>query len=61
MRISMPPSGVLSCTSSMKLRMRKMPRPLDLRRFSGPRDRRPLGVEPLALVADAYDEREELG
>ena len=32
----MPPSGArCSCTSSMKLRMRKMPRPLDLSRFSG--------------------------
>ncbi len=36
MRISMPPSGMRRCaTSSMKLRMRKMPRPLDFRRFSG--------------------------
>ena len=35
-RTSMPPSGTLrSCTSSMKLRMKKMPRPLDFRRFSG--------------------------
>ena len=32
----MPPSGArCSCTSSMKLRIRKMPRPLDLSRFSG--------------------------
>src|SRR5262249_19578221 len=36
MRTSMPPSGArFSCTSSMKLRMKKMPRPLDLRMFSG--------------------------
>ncbi len=42
MRISMPPSGArCSCTSSMKLRMRKMPRPLDLSRFSGRAGRRP--------------------
>ena len=32
----MPPSGErTSCTSSMKLRMKKIPRPLDLRMFSG--------------------------
>src|SRR5262245_32284510 len=32
----MPPSGTRrSCTSSMKLRMRKMPRPLPFRMFSG--------------------------
>ena len=37
-RISMPPCGArASWTSSMKLRMRKMPRPLDLSRFSGAR------------------------
>ena len=55
MRISIPPSGARrSWTSSMKLRIRKMPRPLDLRRFSGSSgfgDR--LRVEALALVADA--------
>ena len=38
MRTSMPPSVARrSVTSSMKLRMKKMPRPLDLRRFSGAR------------------------
>src|SRR5436190_9355959 len=36
MRISIPPSGArCSVTSSMKFRMRKMPRPLDFNRFSG--------------------------
>src|SRR5262249_17390538 len=36
MRISIPPSGArCRLTSSMKLRMRKMPRPLDFSRFSG--------------------------
>ena len=36
MRTSMPPSAPRrSVTSSMKLRMKKMPRPLDLRMFSG--------------------------
>ena len=36
MRTSMPPSAARrSVTSSMKLRMKKMPRPLDLRMFSG--------------------------
>src|SRR5262249_24427006 len=35
-RISMPPCRTrCSCTSSMKLRMRKIPRPLDFSRFSG--------------------------
>src|SRR5262245_41305884 len=35
MRISMPPGTFFSTVSSMKLRIRKMPRPLDLRMFSG--------------------------
>ena len=35
-RTSMPPPFARAiCTSSMKLRMKKMPRPLDFRRFSG--------------------------
>lgn len=35
-RTDMPPSGLrVIATSSMKLRMKKIPRPLDLRRFSG--------------------------
>ena len=49
----MPPSGARrSCTSSMKFRMRKMPRPLDLSRLSGSGGRRQLGIETLALIAD---------
>ena len=52
---SMPPSGGRrSSTSSMKLRMRKMPRPLDFSMFSG---RQRVGhffrLEAFALVADA--------
>ena len=35
-RISIPPSGIRRCTiSSMKLRTRNKPRPLDFKRFSG--------------------------
>ena len=54
----MPPSGArCSCTSSMKLRMRKMPRPLDFSRFSGvERIGQRLGIEAFALIADAIDE-----
>ena len=55
----MPPSvgAAQGCTSSMKLRMKKMPRPLDLRRFSG-RERIGdfLGLEALALVEHADDQ-----
>ncbi len=41
----------------MKLRIRKMPRPLDLRMFSGrERIREFLGIESFALVLDADDE-----
>ncbi len=55
MLISIPPSGARrSWTSSMKLRMRKMPRPLDFSRFSGSSGfATSLGIEALALIADA--------
>ena len=55
MQISMPPSGArCSWTSSMKLRMRKMPRPLRLQEvFGGQRIGDRLRIEALALVAHA--------
>ena len=53
--ISMPPSAARCRTiSSMKLRIRKMPRPLPLRRFSGASGSGTVcGVEPGAFVAHA--------
>ena len=58
MRTSMPPSGArFSCTSSMKLRMKKMPRPLDLRMFSGASgSATSSGSKPSPWSRDADDE-----
>ena len=58
MRTAIPPSGRRAIdTSSMKLRMKKMPRPLDFSMFSGVErvgDR--LRVEALAFVEHFDDE-----
>ena len=52
-----PRAPVRSCTSSMKLRMKKMPRPLDFSMFSGASGlATSLGIEPVPLVEDANDE-----
>ena len=58
MTTSMPPWGARCNTiSSMKLRMRKMPRPLAFRRFSGASgSEMRLGIESRTLVTHANDD-----